>query len=89
MTILLLRLAGRRPMVADVTATETVMLARLLSTAALIAATTEYAELVRRRLARRAEAREQVALEQHGLRGLVRVMLADAPSLEAISTPNR
>ncbi|HEY8772583.1 MAG TPA: hypothetical protein VIM66_05380 [Candidatus Limnocylindria bacterium] len=40
-------------------------------------------------LARRAEARERVALEQHGLHGLVRVLLADAPSLEAIGTPNR
>jgi len=76
-------------MVARVTATETVMLARLLSTAVLIAATAEYVAVIRRRLARRAEARERVALEQHGLHGLVRVLLADAPSLEAIGTPNR
>ena len=76
-------------MVAGMTAPETVMLARLLSTAALIAATTEYAEVIRRRLARRAAARERVVLERHGLDGLVRVLLADAPSLEVIGSPNR
>ena len=54
------------------------MLARLLSMAALIAATAEYAEVVRRRLASRAEARERAVLEQDGLHGLVRVFLADA-----------
>jgi hypothetical protein len=89
MTNVLLRLG--RP-AADgwrVTAPETVLLARLLSTAVLIAATTEYAEVIRRRLARRALARERVVFEQHGLHGLVRVFLADAPSLEGISAPNR
>jgi hypothetical protein len=75
-------------MVMRVNATETILLARLLSTAVLIAATTEYAEVIRRRLARRAEARERVVLQQHGLHGLVRVLLADAPSLEA-STSSR
>ncbi|MEX0626037.1 MAG: hypothetical protein WD402_05795 [Chloroflexota bacterium] len=59
---------------------DTVMLARLLSMAALIAATTEYAEVIRRRVVRRAKARERSVLEQHGLHGLVRVFLADAPS---------
>jgi hypothetical protein len=77
-------------MVAPVTAPETILLARLLSTAALVAATTEYAEVIRRRVARRTEARERVVLEQHGLHGLVRVLLADAPALErSLSAPNR
>jgi hypothetical protein len=75
-------------MVMRVNATETILLARLLSTAVLIAATTEYAQVIRRRLARRAEARERIVLQQHGLHGLVRVLLADAPSLEA-STSSR
>jgi hypothetical protein len=56
---------------------DTVMLARLLLMAALTAATVEYAELIRRRFARRVEARERAALREHGLRGLVRVLLAD------------
>jgi hypothetical protein len=53
------------------------MLARLLAMAALLAATTEYAEMIKRRVLRRATARERSALEQHGLHGLVRVLLAD------------
>jgi hypothetical protein len=58
---------------------DTVMLARLLAMAALLAATTEYAEVIRRRALRRVNARERSALEQHGLHGLVRVFLADSP----------
>ena len=63
------------PMTAD-----TLMLARLLSQAALLAATTEYAEMIKRRVTLRVKARERSALEQHGLHGLVRVFLAEAPS---------
>ncbi len=55
------------------------MLARLLAMAALIAATTEYAEVIRRRVVRRAKARERSVLEEHGLQGLVRVFLAEGP----------
>lgn len=57
---------------------DTVMLVRLLTTAALIAATTEYVEVIRRRVLRRAAAQERSVLAQHGLHGLVRVFLADA-----------
>jgi hypothetical protein len=52
-------------------------LARLLAMAALLAATTEYAEMIKRRVMRQVNARERSALEQHGLHGLVRVFLAD------------
>ena len=61
---------------------DTVMLARLLAMAALLAATTEYVELIKHRMMRRANARERSVLEQHGLHGLVRVFLADGPSTE-------
>jgi hypothetical protein len=61
---------------------DTITLARLLAMAALLAATTEYAEMVRRRVLRRVHARERSALEQHGLDGLVRVFLADSPARE-------
>lgn len=57
--------------------TDTDLLIRLLTTAALIAATTEYIEVVRRRVLRRAEARERTKLQEHGLHGLVRVFLTD------------
>lgn len=56
---------------------ETVTLARLLLMAALTAATIEYAELIRRRFARQVEARDRDSLQEHGLQGLVRVLLAD------------
>ncbi len=56
---------------------DTVTLARLMLMAALTAATIEYAELIRRRFARRVEARERASLQDHGLEGLVRVLLAD------------
>lgn len=59
---------------------DTLMLARLLAMAALLAATTEYAEVIKRRVAGRVNARERSLLEQHGLHGLVRVLLAEAPS---------
>jgi hypothetical protein len=68
------------------TAVDTVTLARLLAEAALIAATTEYAEVVRR-LNRRAEARDHAVLSAHGLQGLVRVFLADGQAPEASITP--
>jgi hypothetical protein len=56
---------------------DTVTLARLLAMAALLAATTEYAEIIKRRVILRLNARERSALEQRGLDGLVRVFLAD------------
>ena len=58
---------------------DTVMLARLLAMAALLAATTEYAEMIKRRVLRQVNARERSALQQHGLHGLVRVFLAESP----------
>jgi hypothetical protein len=57
---------------------DTVLLGQLLATAALIAATTDYAELIRRRVIGRAAAREEALFAEYGLRGLVRVLLADA-----------
>ena len=65
-------------MVSRMTA-DTLMLARLLAMAALLAATTEYAEVIKRRVSDRVRARERSLLEQHGLHGLVRVFLAEAP----------
>ena len=58
----------------------TLTLARLLATAALMAATTEYVELIRRRAVRTAHARERAMFEEQGLDGLVRVFLAGGPS---------
>ena len=58
---------------------DTIMLARLLAMAALLAATTEYAEMIKRRVLLRVNARERSVFEQHGLNGLVRVFLADSP----------
>lgn len=62
---------------------DTIMLVRLLTTAALVAATAEYAAMIRRRVLRRADAREHRVLEDVGLQSLVRVFLADAPPVEA------
>lgn len=60
-------------------ATDSLALAQLLSLAALIAGTCEYAEIVRRRKTRRRIDGERLASQAAGLRGLVRVFLADAP----------
>jgi len=57
---------------------DTLTLARLLLMTALTGATIEYAEVIKRRFARRADARERAMLEEHGLHGLVRVLLADS-----------
>ena len=56
---------------------DTDLLIRLLAIAALIAATTEYIEVIRRRVRRRAEARDRASQQEHGLHGLVRVFLAN------------
>jgi hypothetical protein len=61
------------------------ILAKLLAIAALIAATTEYAQVIKRRVVGRADAIERAIFEQRGLRGLVRVFLADARPTEAPS----
>jgi hypothetical protein len=52
-------------------------LAKLLSMAMLIAATIEYAEMVRRREAWRSVVRDRRAFAQEGLKALVRVFAAD------------
>jgi hypothetical protein len=54
------------------------MLVKLLTTAALIAATAEYAAMIRRRIVRRTDAREHRVLEDVGLQSLVRVFLAES-----------
>jgi hypothetical protein len=61
---------------------QTLTLARLLVTAALVAATCKYAELIRRRALRTAHARERAMFEEQGLDGLVRVFLAGGASRE-------
>jgi hypothetical protein len=66
-------------MVSNMTA-DTLTLARLLAMAALLAATTEYAEVIKRRVLGRVHARERSLREQHGLHGLVRVFLTEASS---------
>lgn len=58
------------------------VLARLLLMAALTAATTEYVEVMKRRVVQRVGARERAMFEENGLHGLVRVLLADAPPSE-------
>lgn len=82
MTKVMLRRRVREQIVSRMTP-DTALLARLLVTAALVAATTEYAEIIRRRVMRRAAARERAALEQHGLHGLVRVFLTESHPAEA------
>jgi hypothetical protein len=57
-------------------------LARLVSLGALIGATIEYAEILRRRGEARSLERQRVEFEREGLRGLVRVLLADAGPAE-------
>lgn len=59
-----------------------VILARLISMAALIAATIEYAEILRRRGVARAIDRQRSELEGEGLKGLVRVLLTDGSQAE-------
>jgi len=53
------------------------LLAKLLSFAALLAATIQYVELVKHRQAARAHSADRAALEHEGLRGMVRVFLGD------------
>jgi hypothetical protein len=53
------------------------LLTRLLAYAALIAATLEYAILVRHRVVARLAVAQSMEAQQVGLRGLVRVLLAD------------
>ena len=60
---------------------QTLNLARLLVAAALVAATAEYAAMIKRRALRTAHARERAMFEDDGLHGLVRVFLAGAPDL--------
>ena len=81
MTIVLLRPRQLRADGLGMTA-ETIMLVRLLTTAALIGATAEYAAMIRRRVVRRADAREHRVLEDLGLQSLVRVFLTDPPAIE-------
>jgi hypothetical protein len=57
-------------------------LARLISIAALIGATIEYAEILRRRGVARALTRQRAEFEGEGLKGLVRVLLADSTASE-------
>jgi 5-enolpyruvylshikimate-3-phosphate synthase len=54
------------------------LLAELLMLAGLIAATAEYSHVIRRRVQRRQLESDRLAAQAIGLRGLVRVMLADA-----------
>ena len=58
-------------------AADSLTLARLLTLAALTAATCQYAEIVRRRTMRRRVDLDRSAAEEAGLRGLVRLFLVD------------
>jgi hypothetical protein len=53
------------------------LLARLLTVAALIGGTIEYAELMARRVVERRVRAEIAATQEAGLRGLVRISLQD------------
>lgn len=53
------------------------LIARGLTLVALIAATVEYGAIVRRRVQGRRVAADQLLAAETGLRGLVRVLLAD------------
>ena len=55
------------------------LLGQSLSLIALIAATIEYAELAKRRAEQRIVRAEMAAVEEAGLRGLVRALLVDEP----------
>jgi hypothetical protein len=61
-------------------------LAQLLSAAVLIAITCEYEELLRRREQRRRADKDRLASEAAGLRGLVRVLLADTSARATAAT---
>lgn len=52
-------------------------LARLVAIAALIGATIEYVEILKRRVVQRTLERQRAEIEGEGLRGLVRVLLAE------------
>lgn len=56
------------------------LLAKLLSFAALLAATIMYVELMKQRQVARAHSAVRVELEHEGLRGMVRVFLGDRTS---------
>jgi hypothetical protein len=59
----------------------TLTLARLLSLAALMAATIEYAEVLKHRVVHRTQARDLALLQESGLRGLARVILREPEGL--------
>ena len=54
------------------------LLAQLLAYAALLAATIEYCEILKRRVAERQRMSDNEVAAEAGLRGIVRVFLADA-----------
>jgi hypothetical protein len=56
---------------------DTLLLARLLSLGALMAATVEYSEVLKHRVAQRTQARECALLQESGLFGLARVFLGE------------
>ncbi|HET6650597.1 MAG TPA: hypothetical protein VFU44_00260 [Candidatus Limnocylindria bacterium] len=56
---------------------DAVLASQLLSFAALVAATVEYREILRRRVVTRRQEAEQRAAYDAGLRGMVRVFLAE------------
>ena len=56
---------------------DSLTLGQLLSMAALLAATCEYAEIIRRRQLVRIAIRQEAEVERSGLQGLVRLFLAD------------
>jgi hypothetical protein len=88
MTIVSLKIGSHRWIVRRMDL-DALTIAKLLTTAALVAATIEYVEVIKRRVLRRAAERDRAVLEERSLQGLVRVFLADAPRTEALRTANR
>jgi hypothetical protein len=66
-----------------------VLLAQSLALAALIAATLEYAMLLRRRLANRAWVRHLAEVQESGARGLRRILRTDRGEDHAGEAPSR
>ncbi|HLA65141.1 MAG TPA: hypothetical protein VK600_01010 [Candidatus Saccharimonadales bacterium] len=60
---------------------DSLMLARLLSLAALMAATIEYTEVLKHRVVHRTQAFDRALLQESGLRGLARVFLSESETL--------
>ena len=64
-------------------------LARLVAIAALIGATIEYVEILKRRVVARSLERQRAEFEGEGLKGLVRVLLTEGGPSEPVAALRR